>query len=314
MKKSYSVLFFLFLLNLTAISQRVIEVSYQQDAQGNYNFTCINRAYCNYVLLLGFTRFENARSDHALPYMEMVRPGNNKLFKISATNAKDPIQINYKTSYAKGCLDPHVDQDFTYLLPVSPGKQVQAYEIGSAPKPDAAGKDAGSLYAIRLKMKPGDTIYAARRGTVTMLDVSDSLNDSGAANSGSGNYIEIVHADCSFGRYGILRRNSALVKAGQLVEAGQPIGLVGGDKFGRGSEVRFSVYYNLPIQDPQAGRTGDQANWAYIPIKFWTKTNGKGMLRHGADYSSEFPAVLLTQELPKTKQVPKKGKPKPKAK
>jgi hypothetical protein len=307
MKNIYLVLFPLFFLNCPAFSQRVIEVSYQQDAQGNYNFSCINRAYCNYILEIGFTSLDNAKCDHALPFKEMVKPGLNKLFRISAINAKYPVNFKYKTGNAKGCLDPQVSPDFTYLLPVSPGKQVQAYEIGNAPKPDAGDAASGGLYAVRLKMKPGDTIYAARRGTVTELDVSSGLNDSGASDAGSGNYIEIVHADCSFGRYGVLQKNSALVKPGQLVEAGQPIGLVGGDKFGRGSEARFSVYYNRPQADPQQqnGKNGE-TNWAYIPLKFWTKNNGKGMLKHGGDYISEFPAAILSQE--KARPAPPRSK------
>ncbi|HZE83969.1 MAG TPA: M23 family metallopeptidase [Puia sp.] len=322
MKYLYSALVPLLFLYHSSFSQRLIEVSAQQDAQGNYNFVCVNRAWCNYILYIGFTTFDNARSDHALPYKEMVRPGSNKLFKVSSIDPKNAIQINYKMSFAKGCIDPQVNPDFTYLLPISPGKQAQAYEIGDTPRSDSGGRGTGSLYAIRLKMKPGDTLYAARRGTVTELDVSSNLNDSGVANSGSGNYIEIVHADCSFGRYGVLRRNSAFVKPGQLVEAGQPIGLIGGDRFGRGAEARFSVYYNRPqanapdpqnASQPRQSGKGDEAAWAYIPLKFWTKKNGKGMLRHGADYISEHPTAILTQEISKPKAAPKKTKPRTKA-
>jgi murein DD-endopeptidase MepM/ murein hydrolase activator NlpD len=145
-------------------------------------------------------------------------------------------------------------------------------------------------------MKPDDTIYAARRGVVTAVDVSNSENDAGATTTGSWNFVEIVHSDCSFGQYGVLRKEGALVKPGQLVEAGTPLGLVGGDKFGRGSDVRFSVVY-----------PGQQGNVQIAPL-FWTKDNGKGPLKHGGTYTSEFPKNILSQELPK-KAVPGKKAP-----
>ena len=300
-------LLFFQLLHLPSFSQRLIEVSYQKDMQGNYNFTCINRAFCNYIVDIGFTKLENAATDHPLPFEAVVHPGNNKLFRLTKTNPKEDIVFNYKTGYLKGCLDPKVNTGFIYLLPITPGKEAQAYEIKNATRTATGDYGPDSTYAIRLRSHPGDTIYAARRGTVTEVDVSSAGNDAGAA----GNYIEIVHADCSFGRYGILKNNGAFVQPGQTVEAGQPIGLVGGDQYGRGSDVRFSVVYNQPKEDLQTA--GDNNNgpghWVYVPLQFWTKFNGKGMLRHGATYTSEFPKAILTQEIskPPGKPVPKKG-------
>ncbi|HEY4965181.1 MAG TPA: M23 family metallopeptidase, partial [Puia sp.] len=145
----------------------------------------------------------------------------------------------------------------------------------------------------------GDTIYAARKGVVTELQDQSGANDAGQISVSSENYIEIVQADCSFARYGILKKNSALVKPGLTVKAGQPIGLVGGDAFGRGSDLRFSVYYYQ--EETAASQTGGRH---YIIPQIWTKKNGKGRLKHGVVYISEFPASVLNQEMP----VIKKGK------
>jgi murein DD-endopeptidase MepM/ murein hydrolase activator NlpD len=158
-------------------------------------------------------------------------------------------------------------------------------------------------YVIRLKMNPGDTIFAARRGIVTEVEDQSNLNDAGLASAGSENFIEIVHRDCSFGHYGILKRNSALIRPGQAVEAGQPIGLVGGDRYGRGAEARFSVYYNIEQKgDQKEDGTKEKVNWVYIPLQFWTERNGKGKLKNGATYISEHPLSLITQEAKKTEK------------
>lgn len=312
MKNICLLLVFLLFLHSRSFSQRVIEVSYVQDTHGNYIFSCTNRDFCNYVLDVEFTTLVNAKTDHALPYEGEVKPGVNKLFTISPLNPSNDVQIRYKNSYRKGCLHPSVNPDFTYLLPIAPGKEAQAYILSgttgsgtststgasstggtsgaTSTNPDPNGATAGldSGYTIRLRMKPGDTIYAARHGVVTRVDVGSAENDAGVTVKGSLNYIEVVHNDCSFGQYGILKKDGAFVKPGQIVEAGTPIGLVGGDKYGRGSDVRFSVSYYQGSSN------------TLIPLHFWTKKNGKGMLKHGGTYISEHPQAIITQEKPKT--------------
>ena len=298
-KEKFLLSFLIFLLNSLAVfSQRIIEVKYEMDSKGAYVFSCINHAYCNYILAVGFTSFENVKSDQPLPFHAEVKPGYNKLFSISAINAQEAVQFKFNSSYQKGCMHPTVTSDFTYLLPISPGMNVQVYEMS----PDKSS-DSASWYVLRLKMKPGDTIYAARKGIINIVQDQNGANDAGQSSIGQENYIEIAQADCSFARYGILKKNSALVKPGQSVKTGQPIGLVGGDAFGRGSDIRFSVYY----YQEEAGSPNQSAISHYIITQIWTKNNGKGRLKHGAVYISEFPAAVLNQESP-VKQVPKKKK------
>src|ERR1700754_5274497 len=226
----------------------------------------------------------NLKSDHTLPYEAEVKPGFNQLFVLSPEIKTGDTKVSYKSSNRKGCMQPVVNPNFVYLLPIGPGKEAQAFRVNAV---QSTGQD--SVYTIRLKMNIDDTIYAARRGVVTAVDVSNTENDAGATTTGSWNFVEIVHSDCSFGQYGVLKKDGALVRPGQLVEAGTPIGLVGGDKFGRGSDIRFSVIYY-----------GQQGNTQIAPL-FWTKGNGKGALKHGTTYTSEFPKQIVAQELPKAK-------------
>jgi hypothetical protein len=286
-------------------AQRIIEIKYEADAKGATVFSCINYAYCNYILDLGFTNLKNLRCDRPLPFHGEVKPGYTKLFTISAIDPQLPTQFNYSTKNQKGCMHPIVNTDFTYLLPISPGMQAQSYEMSPDKLPDTTkskivntstdkSRDSVSWYVLRLKMKSGDTIYAARKGVVTEIQDQNGANDAGQISVSTENYVEIVQADCSFARYGILKKNSAFVKPGQSVKAGQPIGLVGGDSFGRGSDLRFSVYYYQ--EEYNASQTGGRH---YIIPQIWTKKNGKSRLKHGVVYTSEFPASVLNQEIPK---------------
>jgi hypothetical protein len=297
-RKEFKLIFScLLFFNASLLAQRVLEVKYEQDSKGSYTFSCFNNAYCNYILELGFTSLNNLKCDQSLPFHAEVKPGYNKLFTISAVDTQAPVQFKYTSTYQKGCIHPELNPDFIYLFPIKPGTSAQVFEMS----PDKS-TDSSSWYVLRLKMKPGDTIYASRKGLVNIVHVQNGANDSGRVSIGTENFIEIAHADCSFARYGILRKNSAFVKQGELVKAGQAIGLVGGDTYGRGSDLRMSVYYYREDN----GKLSQSAVSHYVIMQIWTKQNGKGRLRHGAIYTSEFPDGIIKQETPDKTAAPKK--------
>jgi len=287
--KSFLIFAALVVCSLSLFSQRIVEVRYDQDSRGAFVFSCMNNGYCNYILDLQFTVFENVKSDQPLPFHAEIKPGFNKLFTISPIDAQIQTKINFTSTFQKGCMHPVVNPDFTYLFPVSPGKSAQVYEMSPDKSPDSA-----SWYVLRLKMMPGDTIYAARKGIVNEIQDQNGANDAGQNSIGTENYIEITQAECSFARYGILKKNGALVKPGQAVKAGQPIGIVGGDPNGRGSDIRFSIYY---FQE-ENGTISQNRERHYIIPKIWTKGVGKSRLKHGVVYISEFPLAVLNQEMP----------------
>lgn len=303
MKNELFAVLFLLLVPSFILAQRIVTLSYQEDAKGNIQFSCYNKAFCNEVIEVDVPGLKNASPDHPLPYIVMVKPGLTKLFQLIKTSPGADIQFTYKLDYHKGCIDPTVDTGFTYLLPISPGKTTQVYELSNRAAPGHAASGTKDWYAIRCRAKPGDTIFAARRGIVTEVDAGSNLNDSGSNaidnEDYTDNFIEIVQGDCSFAQYGVIKKDGAFVKPGQQVEAGQPIGLVGGDRFGRGADIRLSVSYN------QTGSAGDHISSLgdiyanYVRLEFWTKKNGRGILRHGGIYTSEFPKALLTKEKPK---------------
>lgn len=279
------ILAFLLALQTGVSAQRLINISYGADTKGRYVFTCTNRDYCNYVLSLDLPTLTNATADRALPYVVEVKPGVTKLLTVSPIDPGQNVKFSLQHAERKGCLHPAVNANFTYLLPIAPGQETQAYRITHPRGTTGGPQDTG--YAVRLRAHIGDTIYAARRGVVTVVDVSNTDNDAGQNSLNGWNRIEIAQGDCSFAEYGVLKKDGAFVRPGQQVEAGTPIGLVGGDRYGRGADVRLSVSY-----DPDTPNTE-------IPLQFWTKGNGKGPLRHGATYISEFPRAILTQELPR---------------
>ncbi|QMU27109.1 M23 family metallopeptidase [Adhaeribacter radiodurans] len=277
-------------------AQKLVEVKYEADAKGNYKFTSDNRGYCNYILEVNFSNLQNLRANFRLPFVQDVQPGAKSLFTLTKMDPASPATFRYTYRYVKGCVNPKVNMDYTYLLPVAPGKEVQSQEMDYFLKRYMNEPAPQDWYAISIKMQAGDTVYAARSGTVVEVKDDANLEKTGYTLATADNYIEIYHQDCSFARYQVLKDQNIFVKAGQFIEAGQPIGIVGGEKYVSGPHLRFCVYYTL---EKEAFTDYDKADrksrLAYVPVQFWTKDTGKLKLTSNSKYFSEHPIALVTQ-------------------
>ena len=300
MKPFYLFLTFLFCHYFIVPAQQIIEVKYETDTKGNYKFVCENRGYCSYIVEVNFTELQNLRADSKVPFVGTVRPGNNALFTLIKENTTLASNFRFNYRYVKGCLKPNVNFGFAYLLPVAPDKEVLTQEMDYFLKRYRDDPAPENWYAISIKMNAGDTVYASRRGTVTEVKDDAFLKESGYNMASGDNSVEICQDDCSFARYQVLKDKSVFVKVGQFIEAGDPIAIVGGEKYVAGPHLRFCVYYTI---DKEAFMDYDKADrrsrLAYVPVQFWTKTNGKLKLTNNNKYISEHPRELITQEMSK---------------
>ena len=77
-------------------------------------------------------------------------------------------------------------------------------------------------------MPVGTIVTAARAGIVAEIRIKSRDGQSG---EGESNWVKIRHADNTIAAYSHLTERGALVKPGDRVEAGQPIGLSGNSCF-----------------------------------------------------------------------------------
>jgi hypothetical protein len=286
--------------NRLEMEQHKIVLTYQRDAQGNIDFTCENKAYCNYIVEVTFEDLRNLEADVSLPVRVTVTPGTQRIFTLKKITIGQPIHYNYHYKTFKGCTNPHADTAFAYLLPVAPGKETRSGQEYYLAQKFGGESEPRGWYALTFHVQSGDTVFAARSGRVTETLEEADIKDTGVSYARGENFVEIAHNDCSFGRYRVFRDSSIFVHAGDWVVAGQPIGIAGGDKYNSGPQVQFSVYYNYDedvIKDGQP--TGKVHHWAYVPMQFWTKDKGKIRLTNHASYISEHPADLITREMTK---------------
>lgn len=79
-------------------------------------------------------------------------------------------------------------------------------------------------------MSSGDTLFAARRGTVWAV-CSDAVPiGTHLGFNLDDNLVEINHPDCSFAIYTVFRLKGIFVELGQFVEVGTPLGVSLGAK------------------------------------------------------------------------------------
>ncbi len=281
----------------------MIYVHWIKNNRGEYEFFCDNRSFSNYTVEVSFTEFVNLQTtDVILPAKIEVPPGlNRRLFILRKSTLGLSSHFQYRHRSYKGCPEPKIDTGFAYLLPVAPGKSARVSELNSLAAEYGDEAPPKDWYCLSMHVQPGDTVYAARRGRVTNTREHAALQDSGYTYSNDDNYIEIEHNDGTFGKYSVFRDDAIFVHPGDYVEAGQPIGIAGGDKYASGPQVRFSVFYHLDqdVLDKDGNSTGKTRHWAFVPLYFWTKDNGKMRLVNRSTYTSDHPGDLVTQEMNK---------------
>jgi murein DD-endopeptidase MepM/ murein hydrolase activator NlpD len=277
-----------------------IVVRYERDALGNYNFICANKTFCTYTVEVSFPELLNLEADLPLPVSVAVAPGQQRIFTLRKTHQGSP-HLRYHYHTFKGRQNPKVDTAFTYLLPVSPGKETRIFELSYIGTKYGGESQPKGWYSIGVHMQAGDTVFAARRGRVTETSDQANLSDSGYSYSKEENFVEIAHNDFTFGKYTVFKDSGIFVQPGDWVEAGQPLGIVGGEKYAEGPHVRFSVRYHLDqdVLDKDGQATDRTHHWAYVPLDFWIKDKGKIRLASKTLYTSEHPAELVTQEMTK---------------
>jgi peptidase M23-like protein len=282
--------------------QNLIYIHWIKNNRGEYEFYCDNKTFSDYTVEINFTEFINLQSNTMLPATIEVPPGMNfRLFVLQKTTHGANSHFQYHHRIYKGCPSPKKDTGFAYLLPVAPGKSARISELNSLASEIGNEAPPKDYYCLSMHVQPGDTVFAARRGRVTNTQEHADLQDSSYSYSSDENYIEIEHNDCTFGKYSVFRDDAIFVHPGDWVEAGQPIGIAGGDKYVSGPQVRFSVFYHLDqdVLDKDGNSTGKTRHWAFVPLYFWTKDNGKMRLTNRSTYTADHPEELVTREMSK---------------
>ena len=192
-------------------------------------------------VMLRFDHADNVAGDPILPARATVPAhGSALVARIGMLDGGHPGQFALRLDGIPG--DPNAKpQDVPYLLPLRQAHQRVDQGFGGS----FSHADPQNYYAVDFAADIGTTVLAARDGIV--MQVESDFDKAGLdmeKYGGRANYVRILHTDGSMGLYAHLEEGGVLVRVGQQVHAGQPIGLSGNTGFTTGPHLHFAVQVN----------------------------------------------------------------------
>nr|WP_321233457.1 M23 family metallopeptidase [uncultured Psychroserpens sp.] len=162
-------------------------------------------------------------------------------------------------------LDKKEIKNVLYELPFKSGKR---YKIIQGHNGKLSHYTDQSRYAVDFKIPIGDTIVAARSGRV-IRTVDHFTEHGGKAYRDKANQIIVYHDDGTLAFYVHLDTDGVLVKVGDMVTAGQAIGISGHTGFSTTPHLHFVVRNfksAIPIQFKANKKLGKKSGvWAKKP-------------------------------------------------
>ena len=196
--------------------------------------------YCvEYTVTLEAT-LKNMTSSKALPFT--VDAAGRKSFVLARFKVADKTRAhsyNYYYHWEYGGRRNSTDNDADYAMPFGPGR----YVVMQGPRGTYSHfAGSGSENAVDWDVPEGTIVCAAREGRVVGVREDSTISGTDPKFKPLGNYVIIKHADGTFADYHHLQTDGALVKLGDEVTVGQPIGLSGSTGFASKPHLHFAVF------------------------------------------------------------------------
>ncbi len=142
-------------------------------------------------------------------------------------------------------------------------------------------------FAIDWAMPEGTPVRAARGGRVVAVKDDSEIGGATKSFQGFANYILIQHSDGTMGNYAHLRGHGAKVKPGQVVVAGELLGISGNTGFSSGPHLHFSVF-----------KTRNGQERVSLPICFRLASGAAATLLEGQVYPAPTAAKPVAERSP----------------
>lgn len=165
------------------------------------------------------------------------------------------MRYSYKWQFIMGNPDARQDSTFRYEMPFD-SEETFCVLQGQGGTFSHKGWE---YYAYDFAMPEGTTVLAARAGEVVRIEQNYTTGGVDFSFKGKANLVTVRHSDGTFGDYLHLKFHGVLVHPGDLVEAGDPIGLSGNTGFSSQPHLHFHVW---------RANAEEETNAQTLPIRF----------------------------------------------
>lgn len=220
---------------------------YNSGPQNRFPERFENKLYGPIELEVKAVDAENIWSDPPLPHRFVLEPrfnGQLVQFRPRSKNRGYRLKISYRA--VPGDPNARHDPAAVYLPPFPPG---YGFRVSQGFNGNLTHTSPDSRYAVDIPMPEGTPIVAARDGVV--MDVQDDFYEGGDDLNRFGqraNRIIIVHDDGTMGVYAHLAPESARIRPGSVVLAGEVIGHSGNTGYSTGPHLHFAVQRNAGMR------------------------------------------------------------------
>ena len=164
------------------------------------------------------------------------------LVRLRPTNPQLAWRYDYRYYSQLGGRRSSTSNDADYAMPFKPGR----YVVMQGPRGSYSHfAGSGSENAVDWTVPEGTVVCAAREGRVVGVRQDSTVGGPDRKFRPLANYVIIKHADGTFADYVHLKTGGALVKIGDEVTVGQPIGLSGQTGFTSAPHLHFSVFQTI---------------------------------------------------------------------
>jgi murein DD-endopeptidase MepM/ murein hydrolase activator NlpD len=161
------------------------------------------------------------------------------LVRLRRKDSRLAWRYNYHYYWQLGGRRSSTSNDADYAMPFKPGR----YVVMQGPRGSYSHfAGSGSEHAVDWTCPEGTVVCAAREGRVVGVREDSTVGGPDRKLRPLANYVIIKHADGTFADYVHLKPGGALVKMGDEVTVGQPIGLSGQTGFASAPHLHFSVF------------------------------------------------------------------------
>ena len=230
----------------------VLQASYALAADDNTGFRVVEERsddgvvltmksdYCvEYTVTLEGT-LTNMTSSRALPFtVDAAGRRSFVLARFKQTDKSRSWRYSYFYHWEYGGRRNSTENNADYAMPFGPGR----YVVLQGPRGTYSHfAGTGSENAVDWDVPEGTIVCAAREGHVVGVRDDSRVSGTDPKFKPLGNYVIIKHADGTFADYHHLKTGGAMVRLGQEVTTGQPIGLSGATGFASKPHLHFAVF------------------------------------------------------------------------